>query len=106
MCHCGESSEKPFLLLIMRDQCEPCKHGSAAPSTTLCGDHRDQLAITSLQNPYVSWFTRTSRLILASSPIGKGKRSRLLRHKNTGMWDVVTFSAIENEVDLKPNVYP
>lgn len=104
ICATVESRQrKPSLLLIMWGQCELYKH-SAAPITTL-SDHRDQLAITFPQNPYIRCFTRTSRLILASRPIGKRKRSQLLRHKNTGMWDVVTFSAIGNEVDLKSNVH-
>lgn len=86
VCHHGESAEKPSLLIMQslcvwlyREQLKPlCFY-----MLFLCSDHGDQLAMTFPQNPYISSFTRTSILICASTPIGKRKRSWLLKHKNT-----------------------
>lgn len=58
----------------------------------LCDNRGDPLVIIFLENPYISSVTRAGRLILALRPVGKTKRSWLLRRKNTQcgwMWHSV-----------------
>lgn len=78
-------ANNPRSVRVVQTQC------SSHHYALLCVDHRDQLAITFPQNPYISCFIRTSRLIPESHPIGK--RSWLLKHKKK--WEV-GYCSVQN----------